>query len=243
MTIDISSLLGPIQTSVGLEKAWSTACQKLRSYAKVNAVAYVRFATDRNGTAIRENPTIVADGFDPSWESIYVSERMHEIDPVHDFAMTVQRPFYWEELASSEKLSVIGQNYFAAGRKAGLSGGLTIPVFGPHLSVGYVSLSFEKAGITLDADEMAVARAVAQALHIRFGEIELSSTPISLSKREREVLVWVARGKSNADIATILELSIHTVDTLLRRVYQKLHAHDRVTAVVKGLSAGIVHKS
>jgi DNA-binding CsgD family transcriptional regulator len=42
-----------------------------------------------------------------------------------------------------------------------------------------------------------------------------------LSRRESEVLSWVAQGKTNSDIGTVLGISRRTVDTVLARVYEK----------------------
>src|SRR5262245_3306820 len=53
-----------------------------------------------------------------------------------------------------------------------------------------------------------------------------------LSRRESEILTWVARGKTNADIGEILGISRRTVDTLLSRSYQKLGVENRTAAVM-----------
>jgi DNA-binding CsgD family transcriptional regulator len=50
-------------------------------------------------------------------------------------------------------------------------------------------------------------------------------------KREREVLHWVARGKTTAEIAAILGLSEHTVKDYLRSACSKLGAGSRIEAV------------
>lgn len=55
-------------------------------------------------------------------------------------------------------------------------------------------------------------------------EREMSSNPLlQLSAREREVLRLVSEGKSNADIAEILSVSVNTVYTYLKRIRQKLN--------------------
>ena len=51
-----------------------------------------------------------------------------------------------------------------------------------------------------------------------------------LTKREAEVLTWVAHGKSNAEIATILEVRTKTVDKHLERIYPKLGVENRTAA-------------
>jgi DNA-binding CsgD family transcriptional regulator len=62
----------------------------------------------------------------------------------------------------------------------------------------------------------------------------------SLSDREAEVLGWIAAGKSNTDIGTILGISAETVRTYTQRIYMKLDAYDRTSAVVRALKLGVL---
>jgi DNA-binding NarL/FixJ family response regulator len=56
-----------------------------------------------------------------------------------------------------------------------------------------------------------------------------------LTPREAEVLLWVAQGKSNADVAIILEMSEKTVKQHLGSVFQKLGVEGRNAATVRAL--------
>jgi DNA-binding CsgD family transcriptional regulator len=53
----------------------------------------------------------------------------------------------------------------------------------------------------------------------------------ALTDREREVLEWVARGKTNADIGAILGISTRTVQKHLENVFAKLAVETRTAAV------------
>ncbi|HTO48449.1 MAG TPA: helix-turn-helix transcriptional regulator [Burkholderiales bacterium] len=56
-----------------------------------------------------------------------------------------------------------------------------------------------------------------------------------LTSREREVLDWVAAGKTNRDVAAILGASPRTVEKHLERIYEKLGVETRTAAVMRVL--------
>jgi DNA-binding CsgD family transcriptional regulator len=57
-----------------------------------------------------------------------------------------------------------------------------------------------------------------------------SSTPAALTPREREILCWVAEGKRDSEIATILNLSVRTVEQHVRTCLRKLNVETRTAA-------------
>jgi DNA-binding response OmpR family regulator len=60
-----------------------------------------------------------------------------------------------------------------------------------------------------------------------------------LTMRESEVLLWIAKGKSNRDIGEILGLSARTVNKHLEQIYVKLGVENRASAAVK--AAHVLH--
>ena len=56
-------------------------------------------------------------------------------------------------------------------------------------------------------------------------------TPLGLSRRETEILAWVAQGKTNCEIGTIVGISPRTVQKHLERIYQKLGVDNRHAAI------------
>ena len=59
----------------------------------------------------------------------------------------------------------------------------------------------------------------------------------NLSDRENEVLTYLAKGYRYKEIADILSISVLTVRSHLRRIYEKLHVRSRTEAVVKYLGS------
>jgi two-component system nitrate/nitrite response regulator NarL len=61
-----------------------------------------------------------------------------------------------------------------------------------------------------------------------------------LTEREQQILRLTAAGRSAADIAGDLHLSIATVRTHLQNAYQKLEVSDRAAAVAKAMRLGLI---
>ena len=60
---------------------------------------------------------------------------------------------------------------------------------------------------------------------------------LGLTVREAEVLLWVAQGKGNADVATILGMSEKTVKIHLGHIFEKLNVETRTAAAVLAMEA------
>lgn len=74
----------------------------------------------------------------------------------------------------------------------------------------------------------------------RLADDEILRQHFSLTPRESEVLLWIAKGKSNRDIGEILGLSARTVTKHLEQIYVKLGVENRASAAVK--AAHILHE-
>lgn len=61
-----------------------------------------------------------------------------------------------------------------------------------------------------------------------------------LSPREREVLQLIAEGKSNKEIATLLNISLHTVETHRMHILQKLNLHSVPELILYAVRKGII---
>lgn len=61
-----------------------------------------------------------------------------------------------------------------------------------------------------------------------------------LSARELEILASMARGATNAEIATRLVISANTVKTHVRKILEKLNASNRAEAVARALDQGLL---
>jgi len=88
-----------------------------------------------------------------------------------------------------------------------------------------------------DRDLLELLRPFLVALRERFdAHVADEANGNGLTDREAEILAWVARGKTNQEIAVLLVVSPHTVRKHLEHAYQKLRVHTRTAAVARAFA-------
>ena len=94
------------------------------------------------------------------------------------------------------------------------------------------------------AGEALLAPSVTRRLIERFTTTPTATHPpaelAQLTERESEVLVLIAQGLSNAEIADHLYISLYTAKTHVSRILSKLHTRDRAQLVILAYETGLV---
>jgi len=90
----------------------------------------------------------------------------------------------------------------------------------------------------------AIARRVLQSFRPVRGERAAAANAIApihpLSDREAEILRLVGKGLSFKEVGSALDISSHTVNTHVKRIYQKLEVHSRGEAVYEANQLGLL---
>lgn len=72
-----------------------------------------------------------------------------------------------------------------------------------------------------------------------FDHLDTYALKFKLSKREFEILSYIAKGKTNKEIADILHLSVHTVETHRKHIHTKLNVSSSAELIKKALDMGL----
>jgi DNA-binding CsgD family transcriptional regulator len=118
-------------------------------------------------------------------------------------------------------------------RPIGIQHAMAVPIYvDGRLLVSFV---FNRAGSGFRARELELAEAVRPHLAnlYRLGGSIPRAAETPLTAREREVLEWVAAGKTNRDIAAILGAKPRTIEKHLERIYEKLGVETRTAAAAR----------
>lgn len=230
----IDTILSRIHTVESRAQLWHVLLKYLHAIG-VKMASY--HATHADGTPME----IKTDGFPETWLCKYINQNLVHIDPVPALAARLATPLYWHDVADLAPSSADSRRYLAMLEQAHIGDGVAFYAFGPAMQNAYVGLGFGKERIELSSEVLWAIQCVAQAGHLKACALLAQTTqPITLTPREHEVLRWIARGKSNSVIAEILEISPHTVDTHIRRIYAKLNVNDRTSAAIRGVGSGLV---
>jgi len=118
--------------------------------------------------------------------------------------------------------------------------GIAFPVYADRSQCGL--MAFFGAEIALPQQQLAEihARCFAVFSAVARMRAEDSGRLPSISKRELECLKLTANGLTSGEIASRLNLSVHTANQYLTNTTQKLNAVNRMHAVAKGLRLGLI---
>jgi LuxR family quorum-sensing system transcriptional regulator CciR len=208
-------------------------------------MGFVHFALSHHvDLSSSTEPAIRIHNYPEEWERYYDRQHLGRTDPVHRACQMTAVGFAWSQLPKMIPLTRRDFAVLEAAARLGLGTGFTVPAHVPGEVNG--SCSFATArGRTLQAESLATAQLVGAfafeaARRLAKRERQKLSDPARFSDRERDCLIWVARGKSDSEIATILGISPETVHQYMKHARANYDAVSRSQLVAHALFSGTI---
>ena len=152
-------------------------------------------------------------------------------------------PFTWRDASAARQLTAAEQEVLDSAQAFGWYNGFVLPVWAPGGYFATVSMASPERDLDLTPPMRAEIQMLAMLAHERASELagvtSHRSTLEPLSAREHECLRWVAAGKTDAEIATILSISAATVKFHVDGARRKLGARTRAQAVARLVLYGV----
>ena len=240
-------MVEPLSAFIEHSNAAKTTAELVDLFSKcIGAYGYDRFMY----AMMSEDPVhnwhrapSIARNYPDNWMEYYVDNAFMTIDPVRE---TAYRAPCFLVVPIPDHLELDGRQRqcLLQGRKAGLYAGVGVPFHGPHGELAGVGLASSERSHKADrvtADKLAVLCYQFHAAHIALALDPLARPQVWLTEREREVLKWCARGKSNWDIGEILGISENTVRFFVKRCAIKLGTTSKIEAVLKAIRLGAIN--
>lgn len=225
----------------------ASTVQELRTFLKDISVelGFSHFALVQHVDARNASSDIIRiHNYPDPLEQFHQQRRLGCSDPVHRACQRTALGFVWSELPNIIRLTPRDLQILQKASSEGIGDGFTVPAHLPGEFSG--SCSFATArGSRLQSQNLALAQLVGafafQAARrlMRVGKGS-NSKLVHVSDRERECLVWIARGKSDADIAAILGISAHTVHQYVKHARAAYDVVSRSQLIARALFVGSI---
>lgn len=201
-------------------------------------VAYVMRVPLLNGTV----KWLSFGSLPQEWIDHYAARKYADVDPLVRKALNSIEPLVW-----SAKLFSDAPQIWVDAQRFNLKVGISQPCWAAQGVFGM--LSFLRSGPALSSGEISMLRRqmqiAANLLHLSMYEhLDIPTmncvSEVNLTMREREILRWTSEGKTAEIIGTILNISTRTVNFHISNVLTKLVAVNKVQAVAKARTFGLL---
>lgn len=181
------------------------------------------------------------------WIDRYVALRYADVDPVATLTFKTFRPFFWGQGRFIRRFKKPQRMVFDEARAFHITYGLAIPIRGVNGEISVFNVVSSDKRHLHDVTRLAHTRILAAAYDTH-DRILASQRPtrkdeenqVELSLRERECLSWTLEGKTAGEIATILGLSVSTVNQHASSASRKFGSLNKHHAAVKALRGGLI---
>lgn len=177
------------------------------------------------------------DNYPEAWVAELVGLELAAHDPVHSASRKTSSGFAWRDIPSIIRLGDRHRRILARSRYHGIGAGFTIPANVPGEPSGSCSFAV-RAGAELPGDRLLCAELIgAHAFRAarRIANLPQSRDRPHLSRRELQCLRLLAAGKTDWEIAKILEIGVETARQYVKRARAAYDVVTRTQLVVHGL--------
>jgi LuxR family quorum-sensing system transcriptional regulator CciR len=208
----------------------------------VRDLGFRYFALTHHVDVRRSSAAVRIHNYPDGWAEWFDGQSLGSTDPVHRASNLTSVGFAWSKLPEMILLSDKDRQVLELARREGIGDGFTVPAHVPGEAHG--SCSFACAAGTGLADEqlplLQLVGAFAFEAARRMRRLSHSPAPVLLTDRQRECVIWAARGKSDWEIGRILGVSHDTVIEHLRHARERYGVGKRTLLAVHALFDGTI---
>jgi LuxR family transcriptional regulator, quorum-sensing system regulator CciR len=200
------------------------------------------FALTHHVDVRRSSAAIRIHNYPAGWAEWFDEQSLGGSDPVHRASNVTSVGFIWSTLPKMIALTAQDRRILELARQEGIGDGFTVPAHVPGEAHGSCSFacasgdSFSEQHLPLFQLVGAFAFEAAR----RMCRSRMSKGPVQLTDRQRECVMWAARGKSDWEIARVLGVSEATVGEHLRHAFERYGVGKRTLVAVHALFDGTI---
>ncbi len=223
-----------------LEDAWDLHCRTMAGFGFDRVIYGLTRVASANGSLGDFADAMVLSNHPPAYNAAFIGEEMFRDAPGMHWARNNTGAIGWGELwRNPAGLSEREREIVAFHQSMDVTAGYTLSIADTNART-FAMASLTGAPDLTQADLDAVWAAQGRkiwtmnnVLHLKLLSLPRPGHGSALSRRQREALEWVGDGKSYQDIATIMGVSMATVEKHLRLAREKLRVGTTAQAVLK----------
>ena len=170
------------------------------------------------------------------WVEHFMARDFAKICPVTSAIAVRRHPFTWREVwASAQQQQLVVRD---DAHDFGLDEGLVVPV---TTQTGLKGNVFVRVREELTQEARTLLTMLSMTLHSQLMTLTFPvPAGVGISEREREILRWLAEGKSSEDVADILGIATATVMFHYRNIAERFGTLTRAHTVAEGFRRGVL---
>ncbi|MCB9990719.1 MAG: LuxR family transcriptional regulator [Rhodospirillales bacterium] len=195
-----------------------------------------------DSTEKKEKYLGVLVNYPEEWLNHYVTNHYVDYDPVYQAALTARRPYTWSEV-QERNISEKAQKVMNEAKEAKLYSGIGLSIHQPMGEIIGMGFAGSEKDARCDRDAVSMIYAAANQFFTVYSDFIMddpTEIAVNLTARENETLLWLARGKTKAEISDILLISESTVKRHCENIFSKLQVNNIPFAVLKAVRMGLI---
>lgn len=231
---ELVSTISSVNSEIHLHHALKSASERM---------GFDHFALAYDKRSSRADPSaILIHDYPEEWAKVYVGFDLGGADPVRRASERSMTGFEWRRLSDFITLTRGDHQMLTVGRDNGIGDGFSVPRHLPGEASGCCSFVVRPDKPLPDemfhVAEVVGAFALTRARHLA-GATPPKSRPV-LSERQRECVLWSARGKTAGETAAILGISEVTVVRHLKIARERYDVHSGQVLILCALFDGLI---
>lgn len=248
----VLSLLARMAEATEKRAIWDLALGQFRAMGFGRVIyGHTRFRSDTGSVGALED-VIFLSSAPHDYQAMYLQNGFYARTPLYKWALTHTGACSWawvDAAYEAGQLSPDEMKCWRQNRAMGVHAGITISF--PESSArdkGALALIADP-GLDAEAVDQILARdgdcllALANMMHLKISQLPHLERRATLTARQREVLEWVADGKTMQDVALLMAISVAAVEKHLRLARAALDVETTAQAVAKGLVLNLLFPS
>lgn len=189
-------------------------------------------------------PAIRLHNYPDDWADYYDDHRLGISDPVFRASHLTSVGFAWSELPNMLELTAGDHAILSRAEARGISNGFTVPANVPGESNGSCSFASPR-GRAMREENLPLAQLIGAfgfeaARRLWRVRAPAARTLPKLTERQRECILWMARGKSDWEISRILGVQHETVVRHIKQARERYGVGKRTMLAVQALFEGSI---